>query len=87
LDFLQPQSNRWSRFTKRFPKQLQLHQKNSSTRGIKAEAVFRESGALTSRPCERTRLPRFERPLSAGVRCGQATACLLLFRVKKNKAI
>jgi hypothetical protein len=44
LDFLQPQSNRWSRFAKRFPKRLQLHQKSRSIKEV--GAVFGGARAL-----------------------------------------
>jgi hypothetical protein len=50
LDILQPQSNRLSRFAKRFPKRLRLHQKSRSTRGARAGAVFGGAGALPNRP-------------------------------------
>jgi hypothetical protein len=52
LDILQPQSNRWSRFAKRFPKRLPLHQKSRSTRGARAGAVFGWAGALPNRPID-----------------------------------
>ena len=50
LDISQHQSNMWSRFAKRFSKQLQLHQKNRSTKEARAGAVFRGVGALPNRP-------------------------------------
>jgi hypothetical protein len=50
LDILQPQSNRLSRFAKRFPKRLRLHQKSRSTRGARAGAVFGGAEALPNRP-------------------------------------
>jgi hypothetical protein len=35
-----------SRFAKRFPKRLQLHQRSRSTNGAEAEAVFGGAGTL-----------------------------------------